>query len=450
MSNALPQAPSVPIRGRIEKQKLTSAIMAMERRLQIYLPPSYDAQLERRYPVLYIHFGQHVFDPQRPGYEAWYLHHLLEALSTANRIEEIIVVGIAAERPTVTKDYNHYSPIYRGGGVGGFVFEAWIIQELKPFIDTTYRTLPTREHTAMVGASKSAVATYNIAQRHPEIFSKIGLLSPLVYSHHDRTWLYSTPFTKFDGLLWVGIGDAEGEYTSTIEGFLDALLAQGSTPEVDFFYTLTHGSGHHATAWGMQMIHPLILFFGKGGTTPTERIGRAVAVELLGDDIVSAAGQPLQANPFVHYDSGFCMTSLSGKYHVAHPDLLSVQPSNRLYGLAQGESDVTFSSDSVQTTRCYQVVPSLSDTVHLHLRVYTPPETPDFQQIWFSKYPLERTSKSCYEGSYTFPRGFALQNVFSWDIHKFEQCADGSPRPYRVLYAKEDATIEYTIERWAD
>jgi enterochelin esterase-like enzyme len=448
MSNTLPATSSVPICGRIEKQKLISTITGIERRMQIYLPPSYDTQLERHYPVLYVHFGQHIFDPHRPGDEAWYLHHLLESLLAANRIEEIIVVGIAAERATVGKDYGHYAPTHRGAEIGGFVFETYIVEELKPFVDSQYRTLRTSEHTAMVGASRSTVVTYNIAQRHPDIFGKIGLLSPLVYNSHEGVWLYSTPFAKFDGLLWVGISDAEGHYTLTARDFLAALLAQGFTPEVDLFYTILPNGGHDDATWGVQMIHPLLLFFGTGGTTPAERIGRAVAVELLGDDNVGVASQALHVNPLVHYDSGFCTTALSGEYRVASPDLLSVQSYNRLCGLMEGESDVTFTFNGLRTTRRYRVVPGLSDVVHLHLRAYTPPESPDFPQIWFSRYPLTRTSRSCYEGFYTFPRGFALRAVFSWDMRKFERCADGSPRPYRLLRATEDATIDCTIERW--
>jgi hypothetical protein len=173
-----------------------------------------------------------------------------------------------------------------------------------------------------------------------------------------------------------------------------------------------------------------------------------MAVELLGDNIMGVAGQTLHVNPLVHYDSGFCMTAFSGEYRVANPELLFVQPYNRLCGLMEGESDVTFTFDGLRATRRYQIVPGLSDVVHLHLRAYTPPESPDFPQIWFSRYPLMRTSRSCYEGFYTFPRGFALRAVFSWDMRKFERCADGSPRPYRLLCAREDATIDCTIECW--
>lgn len=449
MNNSLPQIPSIPMRGRIEKLKLTSALMAMERRLQIYLPPSYDEAPARRYPVLYVHYGQHIFEPQRPGDDAWHLHRLLESLFAADRIKEIIVVGIAAERATLHKDYCHYIPAFQGAEPGGSIFETFIVHELKPFIDSTYHTLQDRENTGMIGASNSAVATYNIAQRNPAIFGQIGLLSPLAYSFHEHQWLYPTPLPKYDGLLWLGMGDAEGDYTIEVRDLIGALLEQGFQPGVDFFYTLTPDVGHHDIAWGAQVLHPLLLFFGKSGTTPAERMGRAIAVELLGDTLIGIDSNPLVINPLVHYDSGLALTAMTGNYTIAQPQILAVRAHNCLYGLAQGESSLTFTIDEATATRCYRVLPTVPDLVHLHLRVHVPPETPDQEQIYLLHLPLTRTNKHLYEGFHTFPRNFALSGLFSWEMRKIEQCIDGSPRPYRLLRATEDATIDFTIERWS-
>ncbi|MBI1294261.1 hypothetical protein GC175_04800 [bacterium] len=448
MNNSFQPDLSTLIQGRIEKLKLTSMIMEMERRLQIYLPPSYDEQPNRCYPVLYVHYGQRIFEPQHPGDEAWYLHRLLEELFATDRIEEIIVVGIVAERVTFHRDYSHYVPAFQSSIPGGVAFEKFIVHELKPFVDSNYRTLSDPAHTAMVGASNSAVFTYNIAHRHPNIFGKIGLLSPLTYSFHDKQWLYPTPIPKYNGTLWICMGEGEGEFTLQVRDLIDALLAQGFIPGVDLFYTLMPNAGHHDTAWGAQMLHSLLLFFGRAGATPIEKIGRPTAVELLGDDKIGVGSHSLVINPLVYHDTGFYMTALSGKYRVTHPKVLSFQPYNHLYGLAQGESDLIFTIDGLTATRRYFVIPNLRDVVHLHLRAYTPLETPDVEQIWFEMYPLMRTRKCCYEGHLTFPRGFAIEGKFSWGMRKFEQQADGSPVPNRRLRATEDATIDYTIERW--
>lgn len=448
MNNSFQQEPSIPIRGRIEKLKLPSTIMEMERRLQIYLPPTYDEQSTRCYPVLYVHYGQRIFEPQRPGNETWQLHRLVEALFAEERIEEMIIVGIVAERATVGSDYYHYAVPFPEAALGGFTFEAFIVQELKPFIDGHYRTLPEREHTAMIGASGSAVGAYLIACHHPQVFGKIGLLSPLTYSLHEKHWLYPTPLPKYNGLLWLGMGDAEGDYTIEVNDLVNALLAAGFQPGVDFFYTLTPDAGHDDIYWADQIIHPLLLFWGRHSVTPAERIGRAIAVELSGSDQIGVQGKPLGVNPWVQHETGFCMTALTGEYNMAQPQILAHQPYNRLYGLATGESAVTFTFGGVSATRTYYVKPTLSDTVCLHLRAHTPPETPDTEQIWFGMYALTRVSTNRYEGHFVFPRNFALCSLFSWGMRKFEQKADGSPAPYRLLRATEDATIDYTIERW--
>jgi hypothetical protein len=336
-----------------------------------------------------------------------------------------------------------------GSTPGGFTFEAFIVQELKPFIDGHYRTLSEREHTTMIGISGSAVGAYLIACHHPQVFGKIGLLSPLTYSLHEKRWLYPTPLPKYDGQLWLGMGDAESDFTIAVNDLVDALLAEGFQAGVDFFYTLTPNAGHDDSYWANQIIHPLLLFFGKRGATPAERVGRAVAVELSGSEQLGVQGAPLLVNPYVQYETGFCMTALTGEYSMAQPQLLTAQPYNRLYGLAAGESAVTFTFDGVTATRTYDVKSALSDMVHLHLRAHTPAETPDTEQIWFGIYPLTRVNAALYEGHFVFPRNFALYALFSWGMRKFEQCADGSPRPNRLLRATADATIDYTIERWS-
>lgn len=455
-SNAQSEAPSAPMRGHIEKLKLTSAIMGMERRLQIYLPPSYHKMPTRRYPVLYMHFGQRIFEPQRPGDDAWQVHRLMEKLLDANQIEEVIVVGIAAERTTLVSEYSHSAIETEAEARILQGFEAFILQELKPFIDSTYRTLSGAEHTAMIGASASTTITYMIAQRNPSIFGKIGLLSPMSYSLDTRTWLYPMPFPKYQGMLWIGIGEMEGQHTFDTRAFVDVLLASGFAPGVDFFYTLTPNAGHHDLAWGEQMLYPLLLFFGRNRQSVNDadswlqtRIGSPIAVELLGDDQIGVDGQPLVVNLLVQYDSGFKMTVLDGTYHVTPTNVVNAQMDGRLYGLQMGSAEVWVEIDGLTATRQYHVVPNLPDQVELQLCVHVPDTTPDVAKIYFNILALDKTDTQCFSGRYILPRGFTLADRFSWDMRKFELDRDGAPIPRRILCANTDCAIEYTIERWS-
>ena len=150
------------MRGKIEKIDLDSKISGFVRKLYIYLPPSYADNLTRSYPVLYMHSGQHLFEPKKVDGESWRIHETIEQLLHGDLIHEIIVVGIAAAAATVTSDYWHYAGLYKDQALGGHTYESFIIQEVKPFIDNNFRTLSDRSHTAIIGASSGATVSYNI------------------------------------------------------------------------------------------------------------------------------------------------------------------------------------------------------------------------------------------------------------------------------------------------
>ncbi|MEM7537909.1 MAG: alpha/beta hydrolase-fold protein [Chloroflexota bacterium] len=298
------------LRGSIQKLEIFSAIFDMARRIQIYLPPSYHEQPTQHYSVLYMHYGQYIFDAPKHNGESWQVHRVIEQLLDADQIEEFIVVGIVAERETAQSDYSHYTPALPGGQLGGISYESFILQELKPFIDKTYRTLRDYTNTVMIGACQGAVATYNMAERHPTVFGKIGLISPSVYSWKAREWLYPTPIPKYEGLVWLGSGNSEGDYTTESRLLLDTLLGQGFRPGVDIFYTSIPDAGHNDMAWGAQMYHPLLLFFGKSATAdreepsgPYNHLGTPLTLTFEQETRVGIHCQPLVTNPTIHYDS---------------------------------------------------------------------------------------------------------------------------------------------------
>jgi len=428
------------MRGKIEKIDLDSKISGFVRQLYIYLPPSYADNLTRSYPVLYMHFGQRLFEPKKLDGKSWRIHETIEQLLDGDLINEIIVVGIAATN--LTSDYWHYAALYKDQALGGHTYESFIIQELKPFIDNTFRTLSDRSHTAIIGSSAGATVSYNIADRHPDVFGKVGMLSPTVRSFDGNTWLYSWPMQKPQFLLWIDVGDAEGIYTHPVKELVDVLLTQGCVPNIDLFYYLEPDAAHYATYWGKRLKHPLLLFFGKEGTP--------ISVELQGDHVLGVGGAPLTVNPIVEYDTGLRCTDLTGSYDVENPQVLQVQPGNRLTGLSTGITRVSFLSQGVKTSSNFQVVSSLPDQMQVHLSAHVPEETPNVEQIYFGTMPLQRTSTNFYEGKYTLPRGFTLADVFSCGMHNFERQKDGSEMPLRFLQVREeDISIEYVIERWS-
>lgn len=158
-----------------------SKFFSWNRGLQIYLPPSYDAAPERRYPVLYLHDGQNVFSSAGTncafGWGSWELDKTADELARAGRMKEIIMVAVdnSFERYT---EYcgRHHSP----NATTNTAFEnyaAFLITELKPHLDREYRTLPEAAHTAVMGSSMGGICSLVLAWEHPDIFGGAASLS---------------------------------------------------------------------------------------------------------------------------------------------------------------------------------------------------------------------------------------------------------------------------------
>jgi hypothetical protein len=341
----------------------------------------------------------------------------------------------------VTSDYWHYAGLYKDQALGGHTYESFIIQEVKPFIDNNFRTLSDRSHTAIIGASSGATVSYNIAVRHPHIFGKVGMLSPVVRSFDTNTWLYSWPIDKPQFMLWIDVGDAEGIYTHPARELVDVLVIQGCVPNIDLFYYLEPDAAHSETYWGKRLKNPLLLFFGNRG--------QPVSVKLQGEDILGVGSKPLIVNPIVEYNTGFRCSDITGNYHIEQPQIIAVELGNQMIGLSPGVTKVSLFTQGLEASRSYTVVSNLPDQVQVHIRAHVPESTPEIEQIYFGTLFLQRVSKTIYEGKYTLPRGFILADVFSCGMRNFERQKDGSPIPLRFLKARDDTEIEYKIERWS-
>jgi len=149
------------------------------RRIWIYLPRSYFNDLNRRYPVIYAHDGQNLFDSSTSFSGEWGIDESLDNLS-----QELIVVGIdngGSERineltPFANKEY--------GGGEANYYLD-FIVEKLRPYINSHFRTKSERENTAILGSSLGGLCSFYAAIRHEDIFGLIGIFSPSFWFTND-------------------------------------------------------------------------------------------------------------------------------------------------------------------------------------------------------------------------------------------------------------------------
>ncbi len=148
------------------------------RRIWLYLPPDYSTS-SKTYPVLYMHDGQNLFDEQSSFAGEWQIDESLNELFEQGD-HGIIVVGIDNGGAHRINEYSPWPFNYQGQSYGGEgdAYIEFIVQTLKPFIDSQYRTRSGREHTGIMGSSLGGLISHYAAIEHQDVFGKAGIFSP--------------------------------------------------------------------------------------------------------------------------------------------------------------------------------------------------------------------------------------------------------------------------------
>lgn len=230
------------------------------RSLVVYLPPSYSENPLKRYPVLYMHDGQNLFNAATSAFGVeWRVDETLNAAVPAGQLDEFIVVGI---NNTANRIWE-YTPCCDAdfGGGGANVYERFLIDTVKPHIDQTFRTLPSAANTAIMGSSLGGLLSCYIARRNPAVFSKAGCMSSSFWwnaqaftaqveqsTAHPAVRFYLDAGTVNDGLAETSRMDA-------------ALRADGYVPGADLLFVTATGASHNEASWAARVATPLAWLF---------------------------------------------------------------------------------------------------------------------------------------------------------------------------------------------
>jgi len=218
--------------GQVREVWYNSKVTGTWRHALVYLPPAYDLQTEMRYPVLYL---QHGGGEDETGWiRQGRANLILDNLIAAKNCKPMIIVmayGYARRAGQVPPDLTGKpfgSPeMMKVIQDMAAAFEDDVTQSLIPFIDSTFRTLPDRDHRAMAGLSMGGMQTFQITLNHLDLFSYIGGFSGaggmLVLGDRkldpktDYNGVFADPsaFAKKVHLLWLGVGTKEPERMRT-------------------------------------------------------------------------------------------------------------------------------------------------------------------------------------------------------------------------------------------
>jgi predicted alpha/beta superfamily hydrolase len=250
-----------------------SRILNNDRDLVIYLPPGYESSKKRRYSVLYLHDGQNLFDGATsfiPGKE-WRVDETAELLISAGKIDPIIIVGInnagsaRSDEYTPTRDEK-----YKVGGKAD-LYGRMLIEELKPFIDSTYRTRKDAGHTGLGGSSLGGIVSLYLGLKYPDVFGRIAAVSPSVWFANKQIVFFvealkSKPKTR----IWLDMGTKEGRTAEeALQSVSDARLLKwmlqkkGWKLGKDLNYFEAEGAEHNEIAWAARVDQILKFLFPR-------------------------------------------------------------------------------------------------------------------------------------------------------------------------------------------
>ena len=199
------------------------------RRVWLYLPPGYHAS-ERRYPVLYMHDGQNVFDQYTSFAGEWGVDETLDELHAQGcDLGGCIVVAVDNGGPRRLDEYSPWRDARSRRGGEGEQYAAFLVETLKPYIDQHYRTRPEAAFTGLMGSSMGALISVYAALRYPGVFGRVGVLSPAFW-FADRAvlpYLAQHP-PQLDTRFYFVCGTRESPTMAPLMAAVrDALLAAG-------------------------------------------------------------------------------------------------------------------------------------------------------------------------------------------------------------------------------
>lgn len=246
----------------IKHGQFASRFLRNQRDLVVYLPPGYDDQPHRHFPVLYLHDGQNLFDGTTafiPGMD-WNVGQTADDLICAGVVAPLIIVGIYNAGKQRIREYTP-TRIPKLGGGRADRYARFLLEEVKPFLAKRYRLCEGAQHTGIGGSSLGGLVSLYLGLSQPQIFGKIVALSPSVW-WNEGVILGFAKSTLVESLprIWLDVGTREGaRIVDDVEQFRDILIEKGWRAEETLHYERVQGAEHNEAAWARR-VGPFLQF----------------------------------------------------------------------------------------------------------------------------------------------------------------------------------------------
>lgn len=234
--------------------------LGRKRTLRIYLPTDYDSS-DKRYPALYMHDGQNLYDDATATYGvSWGVSEYLDDRFENGNQNGIIVVGIDNDDAKRLDEYSPWVGIDHPGTINpkdfggeGFRYIESIVNSVKPYIDHNYKTLADRENTIISGSSMGGYISLAAIFKYPQIFSKAAAFSSAIwFNENDLLGFIKNQAANLPIEIYIDTGTNEGtieDYQMFIDSNKRTAGMIKSLANTRITFVLDEGGTHNEKDW---------------------------------------------------------------------------------------------------------------------------------------------------------------------------------------------------------
>jgi predicted alpha/beta superfamily hydrolase len=174
------------------------------KKIWVYLPKNYTTST-KKYPVIYMHDAQNLFDASTSYSGEWNIDETLDSINA-----KVIVIGIEHGEDKRIDELTPFKNQKYGGGKADDYLD-FIVNILKPKVDSTYRTKSNAKNTAIFGSSLGGLVSFYAALKYPQVFGKVGCFSPSFWFGRKELNDLMAETKDFDAKVYFLCGDDEGD-----------------------------------------------------------------------------------------------------------------------------------------------------------------------------------------------------------------------------------------------
>jgi predicted alpha/beta superfamily hydrolase len=258
--------------GDLRLHEFRSRIFKNTRFLRVWLPPAYDDPQNsgRYYPVLYLNDGQNLFESSTAfGGVEWGVDGTADRMIREGAIAPMIIVGIDNTGKDRMREYMPHPSMHPMMlRVKGRHYPDFLIKEVMPFVEHTYRVATGPENTGLGGSSLGALIALYTAGVRPGVIGRLLLESPSLWASNRQAIKESRVVRIWPEKIFLAAGTAEAGNAERSRTVVDdvrelaAIMRRAVLSENRLRMVITDGAGHTESAWAERFPEALQFLFG--------------------------------------------------------------------------------------------------------------------------------------------------------------------------------------------